>query len=216
MSPEYRFYKILQENEFSESVIMSGFSVEVQSLSHYCHITNRESINLVIYHKGQMYIINERQLLKKWKHARDLGLMHISQADIERATKLYNQTYLDIQTLHPRDHPVRYDQFYSNMYEFVSLDDIYQAFEKISQHLLSSSIRIFEGTMFKLHDEIAGIHLLSHNPNKNMLFTDIFFSFVNKACLEQIDREDCPVEYRTTLELDEFEAVELEITKNIL
>ena len=102
------------------------------------------------------------------------------------------------------------------MYEFVSLDDIYQAFEKISQHLLSSSIRIFEGTMFKLHDEIAGIHLLSHNPNKNMLFTDIFFSFVNKACLEQIDREDCPVEYRTTLELDEFEAVELEITKNIL
>lgn len=219
MSPEYRFYKIVQESEFSESVIMSGFSIEIQSSSHYCHITNRESINLVIYHEGQIYIINERQLLKKWKHARHLGLMHVPQAHIERATKLYNQTCLNIQTLHPRDHTVRYDQFYSNMYEFVSLDDIRQAFEKISQHLLSSSTRIFEGSMFKLHnhiDEIAGIHLLSHSPNKNMRFTDMFFTFVDKECLEQINIEDCPVEYRTTLELNEFQAVELEITKNVL
>lgn len=65
MSPEYKFYKIVQESEFSESVIMSGFSIEIQSSSNYCHITNRESINLVIYHEGQIFIINERQLLKK-------------------------------------------------------------------------------------------------------------------------------------------------------
>ena len=80
--------------------------------------------------------------------------MHVPQAHIQRATKLYNQTCLDIQTLHPRDHTVRYDQFYSNMYQFVSLDDIRQAFEKIRQHLLSSSTRIFEGTMFKVHNRI--------------------------------------------------------------
>lgn len=87
------------------------------------------------------------------------------------------------------------------------------------QNLLSSSTRIFEGSMFKLHnhiDEIAGIHLLSQSPNKNMRFTDMFFTFVDKECLEQIDSEDCPVEYRTTLELNEFQAVELEITKNVL
>lgn len=145
--------------------------------------------------------------------------MHVPQAHIQRATKLYNQTCLDIQTLHPRDHTVRYDQFYSNMYQFVSLDDIRQAFEKIRQHLLSSSTRIFEGTMFKVHnriDEIPGIHLLSHSPNKNMRFTDMFFTFVDKECLEQINIEDCPVEYRTTLELNQFQAVELEITKNVL
>ena len=197
--PWYNYMEVEQAFEYTSEEIVSGIQVHIKQ-SENSWITNRDYIEMIIYVQGRRYIISETQVVKKWKHMRDLGLLEISFEEVKKAEKLHDEMTRDIgKWRHENDRQVRFDQFLTNMYTFVTIEKVRRAFQAIKTHLEDSNTTLLTGgTLFDFNpnvDTIHGIH--SWNPRTNRI---IFFTFIDEDCINEPENVECDVEYKTTLQ----------------
>lgn len=188
-----------QAFEYTSEEIISGIQVHTKESENFL-TTNRNYLEIIIYVESRRYIISEIQVVKKWKHMRDLGLLEISSREIKEAEKLHDQMTRDIGKLrHENDRQARFDQFLSNMYTFVTIEKVRRAFQAIKTHLEDSNTTLLTGgTLFDFNPNVETVHgIHSWNPRTNRI---IFFTFIDEDCINEPENVECDVEYKTTLQ----------------
>lgn len=188
-----------QAFEYTSEEIISGIQVHTKESENFL-TTNRNYLEIIIYVESRRYIISEIQVVKKWKHMRDLGLLEISSREIKEAEKLHDQMTRDLGKLrHENDRQARFDQFLSNMYTFVTIEKVRRAFQAIKTHLEDSNTTLLTGgTLFDFNPNVETVHgIHSWNPRTNRI---IFFTFIDEDCINEPENVECDVEYKTTLQ----------------
>jgi hypothetical protein len=173
---------------------------------------------MIIYIRGRRYIISETQIVKKWKHMRDLGLLEISFEEVKKTERLQQDMVYDLKNLKNEiDRRGRFDQFLSNMYTFVTIEKVRRVFQAIKTHLEDSNTTLLTGgTLFDFNPDIETIHgIHTWNPETNRI---IFFTFIDEDCINEPENVECDVEYKTTFQPRRFQLIKFNFptSKNFL